>query len=436
MRMKRLNTPNLASTGVVQNFSTSTILPLLLLVMIGLLVLRRLFHLPLELLDFYNAYYPAGRLVIEHPERLYSFAESIILGFVNLPILAFLFTPFSLLERSTAGLLFTILGVISTVVFGVGLIKIANLQGLKRYFLILLLVANAPMFYSIWLGNSTHMVFLLLIASLSCLRLKRECLGGVCLAMAGLLKPPLLFMLLYFALRKRFWAIFGAMVTLGTSVGVSILVLGLRLNLVWFQECILKFAGKIVAAYNSQSVDSFLIRLMTNAPIDSWELVDGNPLIKLLRYSIFLLLIGGSLLVLLKQKNVQSIHSIEVESLEYSIFLTLTIIISPISWTHYYLFLLLPIALYLGNQLLIPRRLSVQVMMLVSILLVISPNVRSIPFQHPLLVAMTRYLLVSHFFLGGVLLLVVLLMAHWQITRSPSLLRMSQAGRPSLRTSY
>jgi hypothetical protein len=176
----------------------------------------------------------------------------------------------------------------------------------------------------------------------------------------------------------------------------------------------LKFSGKIIAAYNAQSVDSFLIRLMTDAPIDTWDFVVGNGWFKLLRYSLIAVLVGATILTLLRRP---AISSQGLEGLEYSMILTLTVIISPISWTHYYLFLLLPVALYLGGQLHIPRLLGLQVMTVISILLVITPNVTRIPFHNPLLSALARYFLVSHFFLGGVLLWLVLLVTHLQIGR-------------------
>ncbi len=385
---------------------------LALILLIGLIVYRRIHSTPPELLDFYNAYYPAGRLIFEHPDRLYSFAKSIILGFVNLPIIAYLLTPFSLLDQYPAGILFTLLGVGSAIISGWLLIKLANLNGWKQVVFILLLAINTPIYYSIWLGNSTPTVFLCIIASFLCFRLKRDTWSGVFLAIAGLLKIPLLFPILYFVLRKRWQVVKSFFVTLSAAVGLSVLVCGLNLNVTWFKECILAFAGKVVAAYNVQSVDSFVIRLVTNAPIDTWDYTEGSWLFKLLRYSLFLILIGGTIFTLLRSRQIQSP---EVENLEFSSFLCLALLVSPVSWTHYYLVLLLPIALYLGGQLGIPNRWYWVTPMMVSILLLTLPNVRSVTSANPLLAALTRHLLVSHFFWGGVLLLGILLSARLRL---------------------
>ena len=291
------------------------------------------------------------------------------------------------------------------------LIRLANLKSWKRLILILLIAINTPIYYSIWLGNTTQTVFLFVIASFMCFRLKRDIWSGVFLAIAGLIKIPLLFPILYFVLRKRWQVVKGFLVTILMTVGLSVLVCGINLNLIWFRECILAFVGKVLAAYNVQSVDSFVIRLLSDAPIDTWDYTEGSWLFKLLRYSFFLILIGGTSFVILRSP---ANSSAEAENLEFSSFLCLTLLVSPISWTHYYLVLLLPIALYLGGQLGIPNRWYWFIPMAFSILLVTLPNVRSITSENSVIAALTRHFLVSHFFWGGVLLLGILLSARYQ----------------------
>lgn len=222
----------------------------LLILVAGLIAYRRIRSTPPELLDFYNAYYPAGKMIFKNPDRLYSFAKSIILGFVNLPIIAYLLTPFSVLDEYPAGVLFTLMGVGSAILSGWLLIKLAKLSGWRQTIFILLLLINTPIYYSLWLGNSTQTVFLFVIASFLCFRLKRDVWSGVFLAIAGLLKIPLLFPILYFVLRKRWQVVKGFFATLVATFGLSVIVCGLNLNLTWFKECILAFSGKVVTAYN------------------------------------------------------------------------------------------------------------------------------------------------------------------------------------------
>lgn len=371
--------------------------------------------------DFYFAYFPAGHLVFDDPSQLYEFTkvesgsnvgltQPVIYGFVNLPIVAYLFTPFSLLSQFPGDFVFTLFGVLIFILCGWLLIKLANLKGWKRFFFVMILAINAPTFNSIWLGNTTHMVLLLVIGCFCCMRWKKDFWSGALLAIAGIIKIPLLFPILYFILRRRWSVVKGFFASLLGIVSLSILVCGLSLNITWFQKCILTFSGKAVAGNAVQSVDSFLIRLLTNAPIDSYDYVEVDWVFKLLRYTLLAILIGGTILTILRSRQVKSP---EIESLEFSSFLCLTLLISPISWTHYYLLLLLPIALYLGGQLGISNRWQWNAAMLSIIVLVIAPNIRNIP-QNPVIAALTRHVLVSHYFWGGILLLVVLLATLWR----------------------
>jgi hypothetical protein len=213
-------------------------------------------------------------------------------------------------------------------------------------------------------------------------------------------------------LRKRWQAVKAFAVTLTAIVSLSTLVCGLPLNITWFQECILNFSGKVISAYPNQSIDSFLVRLLTDIPVDIWNYTEGDWRFKLIRYTLFLVLISGTALTVLRS---QQIESSETENLEFSSFLCLMLVISPISWNHYYLFLLLPISLYLGGQLAIPNRWQWNTAMTFSILLLSTPNVRDVPFTNPILAAFTRHFLVSHFFWGGILFLAILLAARWRI---------------------
>jgi Glycosyltransferase family 87 len=405
--------PGRGSSKVTSVWETRLVSTLLIL-FIAVVAYWRIKHQFPGLFDFYNAYYPAGRLILENPEQLYGSAKLSIYGFVNLPIIAYLFTPFSLLDESQSSALFTLLGVFSIFAVGLFLINLTDLQGWRKLCLIVLVTISAPLYNSIWYGNSTHFVFLLVLASFLSFRRKKDIWSGTLLAIAGLIKIPLLFPILYFCLKKRWQIVISFFVTLFAITGLSILVFGLSLHLVWFKECILAFSGQVFAAYNVQSVDAFLIRLLTDTPIDAAKYIQGDWLFKLLRYGIFSLLIGGTLLVCWRSRH---ITSTEVENLEFSSFLCLTLLISPISWTHYYLLLLLPIALYLGRQLSIPSQWHWSALMTSSILLVMTPNVRNVPTAHPIIVAFTRHFLVSHYFWGGVLLLGVLLASLLRQTR-------------------
>jgi Glycosyltransferase family 87 len=365
--------------------------------------------------DFLYAYYPAGRLIIEEPSKLFAFTRAadgtlqpVIYGFVNLPIIAYLFTPFSFLGQNVANILYFGLGIAAVILSTWMLVRLAKLKGWQLALFVVLVGINAPIFNSLWLGNSTHILFPILIAVFICFRGQKYSWSGLFLAITGLIKIPLCLPLLYFILKQRWLAVAGFIATITGVLLASILVCGLPLNITWFESCILSFSGKAVAGDTLQSVDSFLIRLLSQASIDSFDPIEVDWRFKLLRYSLFAFLMGGTVLTVLRSRRGELAA---IQNLEFSSFLTLALVVSPISWTHYYLLLLLPIALYLGGCLAIPKQWPWTLAMGLSIALVIAPNVRTSPLDHPLVNIFTRHFLVSHYFWGGVLMLGVFVLA-------------------------
>jgi hypothetical protein len=372
--------------------------------------------------DFFGAYYPAGKAAVENPNELYQISHSlpnttdtILGGFVNLPIIAYLFTPFTYFDEAHAGLLFTLLGIVLTLLSVFLLAELSNLKGTKKLLFFAILLINVPVSNSIWIGNTTHFIFILVISSLLCLRKKEDFWSGVLLAAAALIKPPLLFLTLFFIVRKHWRALLGAYLTLLGTVTLSLVFCGWQLNLLWFQSCILAFSGKVVGSYNVQSIDSFLIRLFTKVPLDSWDMYEANLPFKLARYSLFVLFIGASLWMLFKTRHSTTSES---ESLEFSIFLCLAIICSPISWSHYYLLLFLPISLLISLPWINMKKWNWSIPIALVILLISTPPVKNVSIDNPLVSYFMRNFLVSHYFWGGVLLVGILLAARWRYNGS------------------
>jgi hypothetical protein len=94
-------------------------------------------------------------------------------------------------------------------------------------------------------------------------------------------------------------------------------------------------------------------------------------------------------------------------SLELSMVLCVALIISPVSWTHYYLLLLLPLSLYTGQKLAIPLH-GGWLVAIIACVLLISPPVTFVSPTNWLSAQIVNKFLVSHY-LGGAMLLWFLL---------------------------
>lgn len=365
--------------------------------------------------DFDEGYYPAGRLILESSSSLLynPVAMEPIPGFVNIPIIAILFIPFSLLTLGDAHFLLIILSTLAVFTICYFLIKLTKVSGRKRIALIGLFVINGPLYYTLRHGNATHFVLLLLVAGLFCIQAKRDIWLGIILAIAALLKLPLFLFSIYYLMRQKWQVVMGFSATLLAVVGASLILFSFDLHLTWFEKCILPYAGKPMAGFNIQSVDGFLARLLTENNLINWVPLEVGWDFKIIRYILLSLLIGGTILVCWRSKPPSTL---EEENLEFSIVLCLALVISPITWTYYYSFLLLPLSLYLGNTLAVPKGRLWFNLVLLSTLLISLPVI--LPWSSSLVLRqLISKLLISHYFFGGVLLLGVLLAARLQVSK-------------------
>jgi hypothetical protein len=350
--------------------------------------------------DFSYAYYPAGRLIRSNPGALY---DRNTMHFVNLPLLAYLFTPLSLLRESAARVLFTLGGVAAVAAAWHLLCRMTHASGWTKATLLGLVLVNGPLYYSFHEGNLTHFVLLLLVAGLACLERGWPVWAGVFLGLTALVKLPLFLLGLFFLLKRRWRVLAGAGGTVLLVVGASLLVCGSRLHRAWRSESLLPFAGRPLVAFNVQSASSFLVRLTTDRDPDtspsgiylSWKPLEVGWKFKATQYAFLSLLAGATVLACRRPTRTRAT---EVERLEWSLFLCLALIASPISWTHYYLLLLVPLCLLAGGRSLLPGTPLWSGLLLASAALLSLPVV-SLPARNPV-----ERALVSHYFFGGVLL--------------------------------
>lgn len=352
--------------------------------------------------DFNKSYYTGGRLVFENSHLLYTNE----VAFANIPIFGFLFTPFALLPRLVS---YILLAIISTLAVGLTcylLARPAYLTLMQRVVIVGLFVISGPIYNSLRQGNSTHLVFPLLLGGLLCIQRQRRFLAGLLLGIAALTKIPLMLFGVYYLVRREWQVIAGFVVAVVVIVAASLLIFGFHLHVEWFNFCILPFlSGKVVVDYNNQSLDAFLGRLLSDHSLLDWGHVQLGTSYRLMRYAIVSLLVSFTIWVFWKTRPPATD---EDQNLEFSVILCLALILSSISWIHYYLYLLIPLSLLVSDRLYIPQgRYWVGLIGITVLLLSLPPIVFNSN-------NMVIRLLVSHYFLGGLMLLAILLVTRWQ----------------------
>ncbi len=366
--------------------------------------------------DFTKAYYFAGQQILQGSHDFYG--DACVRGYVNIPIVALLFAPFAQFSPAVAGGLMAAVGVVATGAACGGLLRLTQVTGWRQWALVGLFIASGPVYYNLRLGNTTQYVLLLLIAALGCGRKGWALAAGALVAIAGIIKIPILLLGPYFLLRGRLRTCFGFGLGLVAVVGLSLLLFGPELHGTWYTQCIQPFAGKPLSAFNVQSVDGFLARLLGGKP-DTWiPMTVGLPF-KLLRYGLLSALVGAVVWTFWRAPPHPELRAWDEKSLgsartmvelEWVTVLCLALLISPISWTHYYLLLILPLGLCLGHPQMIPPG-GHPLLLLISLLISLPVTLYQ-PAGVPWLLGQAG---LSHFFIGGVLLLSLLLAARWQL---------------------
>lgn len=324
------------------------------MILLGMLVFMWRVSDPPELFsDYSQAYHPAGRAIVQDVPRLYARIagcdESAVCGFVNIPVIAILFAPLSRLSLERAHLAFALLSLGCIAVSMYCLMMLTAATGWRRWTIAALFVTNGPLFYSFREGNLTHVVLLLLVLALVCIERDEDAWAGALLACAALIKLPLGLLGVYFLVKGRWRVVAGLGVALFALVGTSLLWAGWESHVTWYRESVLPFSSKSLAAFNVQSIDGFLLRLRADAPLYDWTPIAVDETLKLVRTGMVAVLFTMSGIML--GAGASKGGSKDMLYLEFSVVLCLALIISPISWTHYYLFLLIPFCLYVGGRL-------------------------------------------------------------------------------------
>ena len=302
--------------------------------------------------DFSVAYYPAGRAVIEDIPHLFVRCwDTPVCGFVNIPIVALLFTPFSMLTLRHAQWLFVALS-LGSLILSLRLLWFMSDQApWRKWLIVLLFMLNGPLVYSLKEGNLTHVALLFLIAGVVGLEKTWDRSAGVCFALAAIIKLPLLLFAVYFFGTRQWRAVLGYGLTLVTVSALSLWYAGWASHADWYREVILPLSDKGLAAFNVQSMEGVLLRLQDDARLYDWKPVAVPGDVRVAGRVCAALLVGLSCILFLRNPGTMRR---ETTYLELSMVLCLALLISPISWTHYYLFLLLPLTLWAGNRLPIP----------------------------------------------------------------------------------
>lgn len=286
--------------------------------------------------DFYTAYFAAGEAVLSSPEALRPQLEKGVNGFVNLPIVAYLFAPLALLPYRAAGLALFALGVAATLLAWDILRRRYAFDRLESGITLFALSTFGPLAYSMREGNISHILLLPLVLGLSLASARRDILAGAAFAAAAIIKPPLVLIGGYYLLRGRLRLVAGAVGLGVVVVALSLLVFGWDMHLVWIREFI-AYSGRPMPGYNDQSIASALLRYERGvSSFRDWAPDSLSQGAALLNIGLILsLAVGGGWAACRPLLPKSPLN----EDIEPMMVLTLICVASTVSWSHYYVWL-------------------------------------------------------------------------------------------------
>jgi hypothetical protein len=324
--------------------------------------------------------------------------------------------------------LFTGMGLGAIAISWLLLVRMAGLNTTDRWLLALLFASSGPLQYSLKEGNTSHMVLAALAGALLLLRTGRSGLAGILLGMAAVLKPPILLLALFFAVRRDIRGLLGFVSSCVAAAALSLLLFGLADNLYWFNTCIVQFSHSWLAAFNVQSIPGFLFRLEASPAL----LLDWNAyappadlILPARILTVALFAIAGA--VLLKNPPLPGATARRQGTVpcdtHYCLILCLAVVSSPLSWSHYYCWLLLPVAFFLSwrHALGWPARAPIWLA-----ILLVTPLVRPLSFPQAWLNDGYKTFAVSHLLFGGLLCFALLAARLWRARSAASAASASQ----------
>jgi hypothetical protein len=353
--------------------------------------------------DFGDGYYYAGRKIIHNPNKIYDSGM-----YVNFPLFAYLFAPLGAMPKESAGRIFFVINEISILLLAYWLVKFGRVKGWARWLILFLLALNGPLDYSIWLGNSTNLIVLIMILALWNLQHGKQWLAGILLGVNGLIKIPLIMPAGYFFVRRQWKVVGGGVLIVAIVFALSVILIPASLNWSWLNEHILVVRGTALATYNNQTVAGVLAReLIPDSSVDRWITTVPTPLFNFASWlTTILIYLPVAFILFVRWKHPPGAPE---QILDFFIILLCSLLTSPISWTHYYVFLLVAAVFYFDKANYMPQKHLLNFLVGSALLLLTFPQNMTLT----LFESTGNRIFLSIHFIGGLLFYIFLLWFWW-----------------------
>jgi hypothetical protein len=211
-----------------------------------------------------------------------------------------------------------------------------------------------PMLSNLWHGQVTALIFACFCFSYWLLHRDQPFAAGLAL---GLIVPfkfyPVLFVL-YFAWRRQWRVVEGALVSSLVVLAISLLTVGWSGNLAYFQVVLSELGGGGIPAFNNQSIAGFLLHTFTQGDVFAWLDVEVPFWLTGVRFGLVLALVSAVIWAM-RRPPAATGNATRAQDLDLTLVTFVMLLASPITWYHYYVWLLFPLLVLFDHLLLAPE---------------------------------------------------------------------------------
>ena len=280
---------------------------------------------------------------------------------VYLPAYLWIFRPLASLDFPAASRVWLAINALLTLAFFWLLWSARRLPALsgqlkawRMAWFAFLVLTFQPMLSNLWHGQVTALIFACFCLSYWLLHRNRSLAAGLVL---GLIVPfkfyPALFVL-YFAWRRNWRFVAGALASAMGIFIISLLTVGWEGNLAYFRVVVSELGGGGIPAFNNESISGFLMHAFTKGDIFSWLDIEVPLWLTALRIALVLLMAGAVLFAMRRRPSATS-DPMSAQDLDLALMIFVMLLVSPITWYHTYMWLLFPLTVLFDFLLLAPR---------------------------------------------------------------------------------
>jgi Glycosyltransferase family 87 len=203
--------------------------------------------------------------------------------------------------------------------------------------LIALLAVCCPLQTQIQLGQLTGVLVFLVVAAWWADRRERQCLAGACIGLAAAIKLFPAFLFLYWLMQRKWRALIAGLITFVSLNAVAAVLFGTE-AFTTYREVIIPWVGQYRRARLNMSMTAFWLRLFNPEyyPDSSWA---NSP-----QLANVLIWTSQAAVAILTAVRCRQARTRADRDRALGLAVIGMLLVSPITWDHNYLFLLMPLA--------------------------------------------------------------------------------------------